>query len=195
MISFIPSEMINAIVAATGVLTSILTIVIIRESRLMRKHYSTPEISIYLKFAEAAPTHLYIYIENLGMGTAHNVEFNILQDYKYYQTQVEPFSKSALFSDTLQHFYPKQSFRFLIDSLHDRSEEQLKEHIVLSVSYKNEYGKKYKRIFRLNIELFLGAGMLTPGDTHIRVISYHLEQMQKDINRLTSSIINSLKDK
>ena len=194
-LQFTVSDIINSIVAVAGLLTSILTILIIKESRLMRKYYSTPEISIYLKFAEAAPSHLYICIENLGMGTAHEVSFTILEDYKHYQPQVEKLISKGIFKRKMEHFYPKQFFKYLVDSLHDRTEEQLKDPIVISALYYDDFGKQHQRLFNLYIEVFLGGGMLTPGDTHIRVISYRLEQMQKDINKLTNGILEMVKNK
>jgi len=189
------SDIINSIVAFTGIMTSVLTILIIQESRLMRKYYSTPEISIYLKFAEASPSLMFIYIENLGMGTAHNVQFKILEDFKYYQTYAEKLVDKGVFKKVLQHFYPKQQFKYLVDSLHERTNEELKNPIIIEVKYSDEVGKSYERLFHLDIELYDGGSMITPGDTHMRVISYRLEQIQKDFNNLTSAILKSMKEK
>lgn len=189
------SDFINSIVAFTGVMTSILTFFIIKESRLMRKFYSTPEISVFLKFAEASPTLLFIYIENMGMGTAHNVEFKLLEDFKYYERDVDKLSSKGVFKNSLQHFYPKQRFKYLIDSLQDRTDDELKDPIVVSVTYSDDYGKLYERLFSLNIELYGGGGMITPGDTHLRVISYRLEQIQKDFKSLTAAIVDNLRKK
>src|SRR5690554_3472620 len=92
------SDVTNLIVAFAALMTSILTILIIRESRLMRKYYSTPEISIYLKFAEASPSLMFLYIENLGLGTAHQVEFKIIEDFKFYQRDAEKLVDKGVFN-------------------------------------------------------------------------------------------------
>lgn len=189
------SDVTNLIVAFAGIMTSILTILIIRESRLMRKYYSTPEISIYLKFAEASPSLMFLYIENLGMGTAHHVEFKIIEDFKFYQRDAEKLIDKGVFKRELQHFYPKQQFKFLVDSLQERTNEELKDPIVIAVRYNDDFGATYNRLYHLEIELYSGDGMMTPGDTHLRVISYRLEQIQKDFGQLTRTILKSIQEK
>lgn len=185
------SDYINSIVAFAAIMTSILTYFMIRESRLMRKYYSTPEISIYLKTSEAAPHYLFLHIENLGMGTAFNVRFSILQDYMKYNDGRPKLSGRSLFNKKLDNFYPKQNFRFFIDSLHGKKDSELIDPILIAVSYNDIYGKKFIKNFELFIELFCDQELFTPGETHMRVISYRLEQLSEDFKSFSSSVIKN----
>jgi hypothetical protein len=191
----INSDIINSIVAFTGLLTCIMTVLIIKESRLMRKYYSTPEISVFLKFAEASPDLMFLHIENLGMGTAYNVKFKLIEDFKYYQSNAVKLINKGVFREKLQHFYPKQQFKYLVGSVQGKKDDKFMDPIIIHVNYNDDSGNSYERIFNLNIDLYSGLGIISPGDTHIRVISYRLEKIQKDFNVLTSEIIKSIRDK
>lgn len=179
------SDYINLIVAFAAIMTSILTFFMIKESRRMRKHYSSPELSIYLKNAEASPTLLFLFIENLGMGTAYDVSFKLENDFKHYKYDGFKLSNKAMFKKRLEYFYPQQKFEFLIDSLEGLTSSQLEEPLIITAFYKDVFGKKYSRKFILNIDLYTSREMITPGDTHARVISYHIEKIQQSLRTLT----------
>jgi len=187
------SDYINLIVAFAATMTSILTFFMIRESKRMRKHYSSPELSIYLKNAEASPSLLFLFIENLGMGTAYDVSFKLEKDFKHYKYEGFKLSNKAMFKKRLEYFYPQQKFEFLIDSLEDLTPSQLEEPLIITVFYKDVFGKKYSRKFILNIDLYTGREMITPGDTHLRVISYHIEKIQQSLKTLTQLMETHLK--
>lgn len=185
------SDIINSVVAMAAIGTIILTILMIRESKLMRKFYTTPEINIYLEFAEASPSLLFIIFENSGAGTAIDVNFDLIKDYSYYNDfDVLKLGTKGIIKNGIQRFYPKQKFKYFISSLEGDFEQKSTDCIRLNVKYKLDNGRKITKFHELYIEEYLGGGMHTPGDTHVRQISYRLEQIQKDFAKITSIVVS-----
>lgn len=194
--SMTTSDIINSIVAFAAIGTIFLTVFMIRESKLMRKFYTTPDINIYLEFAEASPTLLFIIFENSGAGIATNVKFDLLKDYSYYNDFDNcKLGMVGIIKNGIQRFYPKQKFKYFISSMQGGFEEKSTDSIKINVTYKLDNGKKINRFHELFIEEYLGGGMHTPGDTHIRQISYRLEQIQKDFAELTAILVSDNKSK
>jgi hypothetical protein len=190
------SDIINSIVAIAALGTIILTILMIRESKLMRKFYTTPDINIYLEFAEASPSLLFIILENSGSGTAIDVNFDLIKDYSYYNDfDVWKLGTKGIIKNGIQRFYPKQKFKYFISSLDGDFEQKSTDSIKLKVKYKLDNGRQITKFHELFIEEYLGGGMYTPGDTHIRQISYRLEQIQKDFSKITSIVVSDHKEK
>lgn len=194
--SMTTSDVINSIVAVAAIGTIILTIFMIRESRLMRKFYTTPDINIFLQFAEASPSLLFIIFENSGAGTATDVNIELIKDYSYYNNfDVNKLGTKGIIKNGIKRFYPKQKFKYFISSLGEDFEQKSTDSIKLNVIYKLDNGKKITRFHELFIDEYLGGGMYTPGDTHVRQISYRLEQIQKDFARITSIAVSNHQDK
>jgi hypothetical protein len=190
--SMTTSDIINSVVAIAAIGTIILTILMIRESKLMRKFYTTPDINIYLEFAEASPSLLFIIFENSGAGTATNVNFELIKDYSYYNDfDVGKLKTKGIIKNGIQTFYPKQKFKYFISSLDRDFEEKSTDSIKINITYRIDNGKKISKFHELFIEEYLGGGMHTPGDTHVRQISYRLEQIQKDFAKITSIIVSN----
>lgn len=184
------SDIINSIVAIAAIGTIILSILMIRESKLMREFYTTPDINIYLQFAEASPTLLFIIFENSGAGTAIDVNFELIKDYNHYSDfDTTKLESKGIIKNGIRRFYPKQKFKYFISGLNENFEERSTDSIKLNVTYKLDNGKKISKFHELFIEEYLGGGMHTPGDTHIRQISYRMEQIQKDFAKITSIVV------
>ena len=187
--SMTTSDTINSVVAIAAIGTIVLTLFMIRESKLMRNFYTTPDINIYLEFAEASPTLLFIIFENSGAGTACDVIFELVKDYSFYNDyDARKLTTKGIIKNGIRSFYPKQKFKYFISSLEGNFEQKSTDSVKIKVTYKLENGKRIQKFHELFIEEYLGGGMYTPGDTHMRQISYRLEQIQKDFAKITSII-------
>lgn len=183
------SDIVNLVIAITAIGTIVLTVLMIRESRKMREFYTTPDINIYLEFAEASPSLLFIIFENSGAGTAIDVDFKLIKDYSFYNDfDARKLEAKGIIKNGIHNFYPKQKFKYFVSSLTGNFEQKSTDSIKLNVTYKLENGKEISKLHVLCIEEYLGHGMFTPGATHIRQISYRLEQIQEDFAKITSII-------
>jgi len=167
-----------------SIFTGITTILFIRESYLMRKFQNMPEIAMYLKFAEASPTLLFLIIENVGTGVARNVKFNILKNYTFYENPSDDLAQNGIIKSGLENFYPKQSFKYFVNFTANNWEEKSKEQIKIKVTYSGMFFMSISKIYLMKVEQYAGGSHFKPGDTYPSVISQSLEQVQKDISRL-----------
>ena len=172
-------QWINLIIAGSTLLTLICTFFIIRESIQMRKMYITPDISMFLHFGEASPTLMFLTIENIGLGTACNVKFKIISDYNFYKSNDDKLVSNGIFDNGISNFYPRQKFRYFIDSLSENFNEKSKENFSIEVSYNDVTNKSYRKTYDLKIKEFLGGTNHTPPETYLGRISYELEEIKK----------------
>ncbi|WP_291286318.1 hypothetical protein [Flavobacterium sp.] len=166
------------------IFTGVTTIFFIRESFLMRKSLSMPEISMYLKFGEAKPTLLYLIIENIGTGVARNVKFKILKNYQHYKYADDDLQQLGIIKSGLENFYPKQKFKYFINQTASSWEVKKHEQIIIEVSYDRYYilssFRRRKRTYSMTIEQY--AGGIKEIDTYESLRSLAIEKMQKDIS-------------
>lgn len=178
-----------------SIFTGITTILFIRESYLMRKFQNMPEISMYLKFAEATPALLYLIIENVGTGVARNVKFDILKNYKHYKYPDGDLLQKGIIKSGLENFYAKQSFKYFIDHTAGDWEEKKFDKIVIRVSYDGFFFTRKTRTYSMIVEQYAGGSHSKPGDTYPAHIAQSLEQVQKDITKLREIIENRSNEK
>lgn len=175
----------SGIVTISTVCYIVLTGKLVAESRKMREFQLAPDISCYLDFNETDVSHMYLVIENIGLGTAQSVIFNIKKDFQYYQIpDLKPVNHGIL-KNGLNNFYPRQKFRYYITDLSQDFENKILDSISFTVSYKDILGTKYSRHFNLLVEEVQGIGKLTPPETYIGRIAYQLEHIRKTLGNLS----------
>lgn len=177
----------------SSIFTGITTILFIRESYLMRKFQNMPEIAMYLKFAEATPALLYLIIENIGTGVARNVKFEFLKNYRFYKYPDDNLAEKGIIKSGLEHFYPKQSFKYFINHTSENWEEKSSEQIIIQVSHSGFFFTRKRKIFAMTVEQYAGGSHSKPGDTYPSHIAQSLEQLQKDISKLREIVENRSK--
>lgn len=178
-----------------SIFTGITTILFIRESYLIRKFQNTPEISMFLKFAEASPALLYLIIENIGTGVARNVSFKILKNYEHYTYNDDDLEQKGIIKNGLENFYPKQTFKYFINHTVSNWEEKKNEQITIQVSYDGFFFTRKHKKYSMIIEQYAGGSHSKPGDTYSAHMTLSIEQIQKDITKLREILENNSKDK
>ena len=178
-----------------SIFTGITTILFIRESYLMRKFQNMPEISLFLKFAEANPTLLYLIIENIGTGVARNVSFKILKNYEHYTYNDDDLSQKGIIKSGLENFYPRQTFKYFINHTASNWQEKKNEQIIIQVSYDGFFFMRKHKTYSMLIEQYAGGSHSKPGDTYSAHMTLSIEQIQKDITKLREILENNSTDK
>jgi hypothetical protein len=177
----------------SSIFTGLTTLLFIRESYLMRKYQNMPEISMYLKFAEASPALLFLIIENIGNGVARNVKFDIVKNYEHYKNPDDNLTEIGIIKNGLENFYPKQIFRYFINHTSENWEEKKEQIIKIKVSYDDFFFTRTNKTYVMSVEQFAGGRQFKPGDTFPSHIASSMEQIQKDISKLRESFENSIK--
>ena len=123
------------------------------ENRQMRIDAQKPDIAIYLHLEKKIPiTHIYLYVENIGMAPARDVKFNIDPSFSL------PGDKSLQDANLLNlvnlgigYFPPGRQRKCLLANevmagFSDLMQKQLK----ITTTYKDSASRKYKNSFCLD---------------------------------------------
>lgn len=84
----------TVIIAIASIGSVLLTKELIKENRLLREQYSKPEIITYLKINSRNWMSIEFVLENIGSGTAKNVECSLafdIEDFQSHDIEVEKF--------------------------------------------------------------------------------------------------------
>lgn len=192
-----------AIVAISTVFYVILTSKLVKktgglvsETKKIREFQLTPDIHIYFQKADITHGIIFLIIENMGMGTAKDVQFEIIKDFQYYDYPDDELQNKALFKNGLNDFYPNQKFKYFITALDRENEEQTKEIIEISVHYKNILGRKQPpKKFILRIDEVMGQSTLIPLDSYIGRISVELNEIKQILNKNAPESLGFTKNK
>jgi hypothetical protein len=175
----VTSLIFSGIVTLSTVLYVIFTWNLVSESKKTREFQITPEISCRFDFNETDASHMYILIENVGIGTAQNLKFEVKKDFQNYQIPNLKPTELGIFKNGLTNFYPHQRFRYYVTDLSQNNDDKINDNIEFVVSYTNILGKKYSRPFNLKVAEVDGMGKLTPSETYLGRIAYELENIRK----------------
>ncbi|HZJ36116.1 MAG TPA: hypothetical protein VFD29_05785 [Gillisia sp.] len=181
----------SGVVTISTVVYAFLTWKLVKETRLMRHYQNTPDIQIFFDRGETASKYLYLNIMNRGMGTAMNVEFEILNNLTSYQDKYFNVKQKGAIKNGIRFFYPNQSFRYLLLNIsQDNYEVVNSENLKIDVTYSDIFKEKIKREFLLYPREFMGMGVLNPPDNYLGKIAHYLQKLDSSVKGLRESIDN-----
>lgn len=200
--------------AVTAIFTIGLTIVtaiyaaltwsISSETKLMREAQTQPSISATIQPDERYINWINLIIENIGLGPAYNVKFDVDPDFedKYRHPDLEDRSLNYKLSDVgfikdgLPYFAPNQKFQFFLTNLADGSQskipqekidyqKKLKTTFKIKITYEdNRHKKTYSDTYVIDFSQQRGLSQL--GEPPLYKIAKNVEQIQKDINHIST---------
>jgi hypothetical protein len=169
-------------VTVSTIVYAILTWRLVSETRRMRKAQTDPEISVSLIQNENSINFIDLVTENIGLGSAYNIKFDILKDFKLSKRML---SEVGFIKNGITYLSPRQSMKSWIASfLHDK--ELVNKSIELKVTYNNSLSEQYTKQFILNFSQFAFIKQL--GTPPLIKIGEHLESIEKNINDITSGL-------
>lgn len=173
----------SLIVTGATVFYAILTRRLVTETRKMREAQTEPNIFIGLKSKEEYISLADLVVQNIGLGTAYNLKFDVNPDFEYYKGH--KFSDIEIIKNGLNYLAPNNKITYFLTSLIGRIKELGKVSVEVGVKYENCLGKIYQQKFLLDFsELF---GLRTIGEPPLQKVAKELEKIQKDIHTIMFS--------
>lgn len=173
----------SGLVAMSTVVYALLTWKLVNETRKIREFQITPDINVYFEISETNASFFYIVIENMGLGVALNVNFNIKKDFQNYDDEFYKLSSKGIITKGLKNFYPKQRFRYFFTDLSHNHEKKLTDSINLQVSYEDILKGKYTKQFELILDEISGSSKFNPPDTYVGRIAHELHEIRTTLNK------------
>ena len=172
----------SALVASATVIYAILTWKLVSETRKMREAQTEPRIYVTIQPREEWINFIDMIIQNIGLGPAHNIKFEVNPDFEY--RKGEFLSKLGFMKKGLGYLAPNQKIQFFLTSLIENKEEKIKKPFEIKVVYQNSTGKTYEDVYLIDFSQLIGLGQL--GEPPLYKIAQNIESIQGDIHNLST---------
>jgi len=174
----------SAVVAFATIIYAILTWRLVSETRKMREAQTEPKVSVTIQPREERINLIDMVIQNIGLGPAYNIEFEVSPDFEYAKGRF--LSELGFMKNGLIYLAPNQKLQFFLTSMIENFEEKTKKPFEIRVTYKNSVGKKYKDVYMIDFSQLIGLSQL--GEPPLYKIAKNIEKIQKDIHYLSTGV-------
>ncbi len=160
---------------------ALLTWRLVSETRKMRQAQTEPKVSVTIAPEERWINFVDLLTQNIGLGAAHNIKFNVEPDFEY--AKGEFLSGVNLIKNGLGYLAPSQRIQFFLTSMID-SNVRKDQPFRITVSYQNDIGMEYKNAYVIDFSHLLGLAQL--GEPPLHVIAKRVKEIQSHISRLAT---------
>lgn len=170
----------SLIVALSTVFYVLLTRKLVSETRKMRKVQTEPNIFVSLHSKEEWIGLIDLEIQNIGLGAAYNLNFELNPDFEYSKGLF--LSELNFIKNGVNYLVPNQKIKHFLTSLVGRKELE-KTKIGFKVKYENSIGKSYQREYTLDFSEFWGRRRV--GEPPLKDIAKSLEKIEEYIRHIS----------
>ena len=173
----------SAVVAIATVVYAILTWRLVSETRKMREAQTEPKVSVTIQPREEWIKLIDMVIQNIGLGPAYNIKFEINPDFEYMKGKF--LSELGFMKNGLKYLAPNQKLQFFLTSMIENFEEKTKKSFEIRVTYQNSIGKTYKDVYTIDFSQLIGLSQLGE-EPPLYKIAKNVEEIKKDIHHLST---------
>jgi hypothetical protein len=148
----------------------------------MRQTQTEPKISVIIQPKEEWINWIYLVIQNIGLGQAYNIKFEVNPDFEYEKGKF--LSELGLIKNGLRYLAPNQIYPSFLTSLLENFEGKKTSFFEIKVTYQDSLGKTYEDKYSIDFSELIGMRRL--GQPHLYKIANSIEKIEKDINYLTT---------
>jgi len=171
----------SAVVAIATIVYAILTWRLVSETRKMREAQTEPKISVTIQPREEWIGLIDMVIQNIGLGPAYNIKFEIKPDFEYAKGNF--LSELGFIKSGLRYLAPNQKLQFFLTSMIENFEEKTKKPFKVKVTYQNSMGKKYEDVYVIDFSQLIGLRRL--GRPPLYEIAKNIEKIKEDLHLLS----------
>ena len=168
----------SAAVAFATVVYAILTWKLVSETRKMREAQTEPKVSVTIQPREEWINLIDMVIQNIGLGPAYNIKFEINPDFEYMKGKF--LSELGFMKNGLKYLAPNQKLQFFLTSMIENFEEKTKKPFEIRVTYQNSIGKTYKDVYMIDFSQLIGLSQL--GEPPLYKIAKNVEEIKENIH-------------
>lgn len=175
-----------AVVAISTVVYALLTWRLVTETRLMRRAQTTPKVAVFYKNRDEWIGLLDIVIQNIGLGPAYDVRFEIrpLTSGTGTDKLLKELEERHVFSTGLRFFAAGQSYNAFFTNLIEDFEEKMAAQIRIKVSYKDATGAMHADEYVLDFSEI--RGLVRIGEPPLLKISKAVEKIAQSFESIAS---------
>lgn len=173
------------VVAASTVSYALLTWSLVAETKKMREAQTEPKIAVWFRPIEEAINFGLLYIQNIGLGPAFDISFEIKEETEtpWGQRLIKDFSEAQFLNTGLNYLGPGQELRSGSTSFSKSPEEEIKAVLPVKIKYSGATKRKYEDVYQLEMTEFKGYSNF--GGPPLYSIANNLRRIQEDIARIS----------
>jgi hypothetical protein len=167
----------TAVVALSTVVYAVLTWRLVAETRLMRRAQTTPKIAVFYRNSETAISLLDIVIENIGLGPAYELQFELQPITSGDGTEklLADLTERNVFATGLKFLAPGQTFSCFFTNLLEGFDGKITSQIRVIARYRGTAGVKHEDEYILDLSEI--RGLIRVGEPPLLKISKDIEKM------------------
>lgn len=143
----------SGIVATSTAVYAVLTWKLTTETRKMRKAQTEPRVSVYLQPDEETQGIFHLVIENVGMGPAYDIKFDIDNDIE--RIPGYPLSKNGFFERGISFLPPHLRYTIFFKTwIGEDYESVINTQVNVTINYRDYSGIEYSDNYCIDISQF-----------------------------------------
>jgi hypothetical protein len=169
------------VVAVSTIIYALLTWKLVSETSKLREFQTEPRISLSVELDQNTVTLMDLAIENIGLGPAYSIAFEIFPDFNYFKDEL--LSQTHLFKNGISYLAPKQKIRITLTDMADNYEEKINQSFKIRVTYFDVLGKRREATYPIEFSQY--QNVLYSETNSLAKIANNIEQIHNDIHHLT----------
>lgn len=181
------SAVFSGVVTVATVIYAWLTAKLVQETRQMRQVQTEPRIQVTYRVSEHWINFLDISVRNIGLGPAHDIQFKVRGETDLPGTQevIDKLMKLSCFQRGLAYLGPKEEYYSFWTSLVEGDQSKVGSRLVVHATYRSGTGMLYQHDCVVDLSELKGSSRL--GEPPLLKIAKHIEELAKDIHKVTAS--------
>jgi len=161
--------------------SALLTVFLLAETRRMRLVQTEPKIDVTYQVREEWIAHLDILVQNIGLGPAHDVRFDVkpfTEDESTHAVVAELMSIGFIHSG-LNYLSPGQRTSSFFTNVSENAQMKLNACFQVKVSYRADSGRRYEDRYRIDLSEL--KGLRRVGEPPLYRMAKALEELRLDL--------------
>ncbi len=150
---------------------------------MMRKAQTEPHISAIIQSKEEYINWIDMIIQNIGLGPAYNVKFEINPDFEDGNIKL---SEVGFIKNGLPYFAPNQKFEFFLTNLAENYQDKIKTAFQVKITYENTIHELRSNTYL--IDLSQQSSLPKLGVPPIYQISENLKSIDTTLNEISEKL-------
>ena len=172
----------SGFVGISTVVYAFLTWKLVSETKKMREAQTEPKVWVSICTREESINLKDLVIQNIGMGPAYNIKFEITPDFEYLNGEF--LSNLNLFKDGLRYLAPNQKVQFFLTNMLENWKKKITTPFNVGVYYQNSLGRKLEDHYTVDFSLLVGLAHV--GEPPLQKIAKNVEEMRRDLGHVSS---------
>lgn len=176
------SVVFSGVVAFATVAYVVLTTLLVRETRAVRRAGAEPHVSVYAEPSERTSAFFDLVIANVGSGSAYDLRFSLEEEWTILPN--EELSQIGLIKDGIGYLAPGQRFRFIVAHGSGLFKEGVQSWFRLHVGYRDVFGRHRDETFPIDFRPY--RGMTSVGEDPEQKLAKAVDEIAKSARSVTS---------